>query len=331
MRVSWIVGAVGVPILAVLAVPSVAQAHLRSGTVAVDYGARVVRPRPSPTAPFVVTVYQSDRALRLSVRNGHTVVVVGYLGERFLRVDAAGVAVNRDSPTAAGSGLLAKGGRAGGSQTGWNLVRAHSSVVWHDPRLQRLPPGAIRASWSIPVLVDGRRERISGEIWRLAAPTLWPWLLVLGLFAALTGLLGVARDPRRLRTGCILAGAVAAAAGIVAAGGFALGAYASPGTWIAVADEFVFAAAGFGVLAWGPRGADVPAGIGLGLLGLATGLSEGGVFLHGGVLSALPAAPTRAAAALAIGAGVAGLATGGLFYLQHPAEPAVESTSLLAQ
>jgi hypothetical protein len=58
-------------------------------------------------------------------------------------------------------------------------------------------------------------------------------------------------------------------------------------SWIAVADEFVFAAVGFGVLAWGPRNADVPAAIGLGLLGLATGLSEGGVFLHGGVLSAL--------------------------------------------
>jgi hypothetical protein len=326
VRVFWVVSVVGV---AVLATPSVAQAHLRSGTVAVDYGARVVRPRPSPTAPFAVIVYQSDRALRLSVRDGHTVVVIGYLGERFLRVDRARVAVNRASPTAAGSGLLAKGERSEGP-AGWTPVRGHSSVVWHDPRLQGLPPGAIRASWSIPVLVDGRRERITGEIWRLAAPALWPWLLVLGFFAALTALLGVAKDRRRLRTGCILAGAVAAVAGIVAAGGFALGAYASPGTWIAGADEFVFAAAGFGVLVWGPRNADVPAGIGLGLLGLATGLSEGGVFLHGGVLSALPALPTRAAAALAIGAGVAGLVTGGLFYLQHPPEPAAEGAGLFA-
>jgi len=316
------VGAVGV---LVLAAAPVAQAHLRSGTVAVDYGARVVRPRPAPTAPFAVTVYQSDRALQLRVRSGHTVVVIGYLGERFLRVDAAGaVAVNGASPTTAGSGLLAKG-----EQTGWTPVRGHRSVVWHDPRLQRLPPGAIRASWSIPVLVDGRRERIAGQIWRLAAPALWPWLLVLVPFAALTVLLGVAGDRRRLRTGCIVAGAVAAAAGIGAAGGVALGAYASPGTWIAGADEVVFAVAGFGVLAWGPRGADVPAGIGLALLGLAIGSSEAGVFLHGGVLSALPAMPTRTAAVVAIGAGIAGLGTGGLFYLRHPAEPAAEGGAWL--
>jgi hypothetical protein len=41
--------------------------------------------------------------------------------------------------------------------------------------------------------------------------------------------------------------------------------------------------------------------------------------------------PTRAAAALAIGAGIAGLVTGGVVYLQHPAEPAPEGAGLFAE
>ena len=131
-----------------------------------------------------------------------------------------------------------------------------------------------------------------------------------------------------MRTGCVVLGVVAAAAGIVTAAGFAGDVYASPGAWIAGVDESLFAAAGFGVLAWGPRDAQIPAGIGLGLLGLAVGLSKGAIFLHAGVLSALPATPTRLAAALAICAGAAGATLGGLYYVQtYSAEPAPRSLS----
>jgi hypothetical protein len=321
VRVSWIVATASA---AVLAAPNIAQAHLRGGTVAVDYGANVIRPRPSRTAPLTVGVYQSDRALHLGVRHGHVVVVIGYLGESFLRVDAAGLAVNRASPTAAVAGLLAKGEAVGGDVPRWRLVPRRSSVVWHDPRLQRPLPRSSRVSWSIPILVDGRRERISGEIWRRAAPALWPWLLVLGLFVALAAVLGVRKDVQRLRTGCILMGATAAAGGMVATAGLVLSSYALPGIRIAGADGVVVAAVGFGVLAWGPREARVPAGVGLGLAGLAVGSLESAVFLHAGVLSALPAMPTRVGVALAIAAGVACLITGALFYLQRAAESVPE-------
>jgi hypothetical protein len=319
MRVCWIVATAGA---VVLAMPDIAHAHLRSGTVAVDYGARVVEPRSARAAVLTVGVYQSDRALHLSVRHGHAVVVIGYLGESFLRVDADGVAVNRASPTAAVAGLLGKGEAVAGDRARWRLVRGRSSVVWHDPRLQRPLPRSSRASWSIRILVDGRGERIAGQIWRLGAPALWPWLLVLALFAALTAVLGLTRDVQRLRTAFIWTGATAAAAGIVATAGLALSSYASPGIRIVGADGLVFAAVGFGFLVWGPGEASVPTGVGLGLLGLAVGLSESAVFLHAVVLSALPALPMRVGVALAIAAGGAGVITGLLCYVQDAAEPA---------
>ena len=132
----------------------------------------------------------------------------------------------------------------------------------------------------------------------------------------LTGVVGWKGDERRLRATCIALGVVSAAAAIIAAAAFAISTYASPGTWIAGLDEFAFAAAGLGVLVGGPRDAHVPAGIGLGLLGLAIGLSNGEVFLYGTVLSSLPATVTRLAIALAIAAGITGPALGGLFYVR---------------
>ena len=314
MRVGPVASTTAAALLVALLIPAAAGAHLRTGTVAVGFGASVRAPSRTARAAYTVGVYQSDRALHLTVSRGHTVVVIGYLGEPLLRIGPAGVAVNLRSPTAAAAGLLPKAG--GSSNSGWRLERGRRSVVWHDPRDQRLPRGMARASWSVPIVVDGRRAHISGELWRVPRPTPWPWLLIAALFAVLGGAVGLRGDQRRLRATCIALGVVSAAAAIIAAAAFATSTYASPGTWIAGLDEFAFAAAGFGVLLWGPRDAQVPAGIGLGLLGLAVGLSKGEVFLYGTVLASLPGNVTRLATALAIAAGITGPALGGLFYVR---------------
>src|SRR5947209_1492045 len=99
------IGCLGATVVTALLLPPAATAHLRSGTLAVDYRARVTRPRVSPDAAFTVSIYTSDRALRLSARTGHTVTVLGYLGEPFIRLDDRGVAINDASPTAAGAHL----------------------------------------------------------------------------------------------------------------------------------------------------------------------------------------------------------------------------------
>jgi hypothetical protein len=307
--VSRIACAAAVLALTALAVPAVASAHLRTGTVASGYRATVTSPASSPGAPFDVGVYQGDRALHLRVNGAHTVVVVGYLGERFLRVGAAGVAIDRASPTAAAAGLVT----GTTPRTGWVLEPGRRTVVWHDPRVQ-LGAGLERARWSVPILLDGRRERIVGEIVRLPRPTVWPWLLGVVVLFGVALLLGVRGHARRWERASVVLGAVSATAGLVVVAGFAAGAYASPGTWIAGFNELFCAAVGFGILAAGPSEWRLPTGIGLGLLGLAIGLFYGQIFIDAAALSALPSTATRAFATLAIGAGLAGPLVGGLAY-----------------
>lgn len=312
---------------AALAAPAAAGAHLRSGTVAVDDSARITS--PGGGSAYAVRVYRSDRALDLVVRKGHSVVVVGYLGEPFLRVDSAGVAVNEASPTAVSARLIARTPGSSGSRIEWRLRGGRGSVVWHDARVQTPPAGMRHAFWSVPVVVDGRRSSIRGEVRRLPPPPLWPWLLVLGLVAV--GAAVVLRSRRRelVRVGACALAVVAGGAAVATVAGFAFAAYASPGTWIAGVDETILIAACAGVMWWGPPRARVAGAGGIGLLALAVGLSKGPVFLHPIVLSLLPAVAARLAACVSIAAGLVAAVFGGAFYALAPRR--VGSTSPLWQ
>jgi len=298
-----------------LAVPGVAGAHVRIGTLAVDVRVRVLS--PSQHAPFAVTADSGSRSLRLEVEQGHRVVVLGYLGEPMLRIDGRGVEVNAASPTADASGLVAKSGK----HTGWE--QRDGAAVWRDPRLQGLPSGSERASWSIPLLVDGRRTQIAGELERVPRPTVWPWLLLALALAGAGSLFALSREQHRLREGCVVLGGVSTLAAMVAAAGFAFEPHAT-GSRVAAVYLLLFAVGGAGFAVFGPQEVRVAAAAWLGLLGLMAGLAFGQVFLHGFVLSVLPAAVTRAAATLAVGSGAAACLLGGLFYARlEPAPPAL--------
>lgn len=263
--------------VAALAVPSTAAAHLRTGTIAVDYTARIVH---APAGPVSVGVYQSDRALHVSVAPGHSLVVYGYLGEPFLRIGREGDAVGTRSPTAAATKLTVHG----------------RSAVWHDVRTSN-------RRWTVPIELDGRRAFISGTTTKHPHPALWPWLLALAVIAV-----------AGVRAPVVLLGAVASSVGIVVAIVFSVDSYASPGTWIQSVDEIFFAVAGFGVLRWGPPVARLPSAVWLSLVGLAVGLSKGQAFLHAIVLAVLPGNVVRVLATVAIAAGIAGAAAGCIDY-----------------
>lgn len=309
-------------VLVALAIPATAQAHLRTGRVAFDYRADV-SPLHAPLAgAVVVEIYRSDLALRLTTRGRHQVLVRGYLGEPLLRIGPAGVEVDASSPTAAGTGLL-KGTRAT-TDSRWRLRTQARSIAWHDARVRGLPPGTERRRWSIPLVLDGRRTRIEGTLWRVQAPSPWPWLAVAAGFAAGTALVLRIRRPRRLRQASAALGTAAAVAALVTAAGFALSSTASQGTWIESANELVFALAGLAIVARGSPDARGLAGGGLGLLGLAAGLTKFPVFLHGVVLSALPSEAARLAVAVAISAGAAATVVGLVVFfdvLEHYEEP----------
>jgi hypothetical protein len=256
-----------------LALPAPAAAHLRTGTIAVDVAARVTSDDPA----FHARVYLRDRALHVTVRPGHTLVLLGYLGEPFARIGPAGVTVETGSATAQSA----------------DVVRGRRSLTWHDDRLKSLTPGSRPVRWSIPVIADGRRTSIAGVVWRPHRPAWWPFALAAALSAALA-----ARWARP-------AGVASVACALIAEAGLALGAYASAGTWIAALDETAFALAGVWLLTRGPQLLRIAAAGGLGLLGLAVALSQLPVFLHPVVLSALPAALARGLVSVAVGAGTA--------------------------
>lgn len=299
--------------LALLSVPPAAGAHLRSGTVAVDYRASVSHPANSA---YTARIFQSDRALGLAVKDGHAVVLVGYLGEPVFRLDGAGLWVNAASPTAVVLRLASGHDRVVAAAPRWRLQRGRRSVVWHDARAQGLGPGVSHGTWNVPLIVDGRRSRLGGDLWRFPAPSPWTWLVVLAV------VLGAGLAPMVLRhghwrrpaaAGCAWA---AAAASVVLLMAFALDAYASPGTWIEALDATAFLGVGVWVLLRGPAQWRVAGAIWIGLVGLAVGLLEGAIFLHPIVLAILPATAMRLAGIVAIGAGLDAAAIGGLVYAE---------------
>jgi hypothetical protein len=295
--------------LLALVSPPAARAHLRTGVVAVDYRARVF-PLDGPLrAAFAARIYESDQALGLTVRRGHVVVALGYTGEPFLRIDSGGAAVNASSPTAAAVGLLGRVHTGARVPSGWHLKSDRRTAIWHDARVRALPPGVERRRWSIPLVVDGRRVRLEGEIWRVEAPSPWPWLGLGVPFLALAALLLV-RGPSLRRRAAVAFGVAAAVGTVAITAAFALAAIASAGGWIEGANESVFALVGLVVVARGSADARSVAGGALGLLALSVGLSKVPVFLHGVVLSAFPAGLTRLLVVFTIAAGAAATAVG---------------------
>jgi hypothetical protein len=193
-----------------LGAPAAADAHLRSGIVATDYRATADRLPPVVISAARLRIYATDRALALSVAPGNVVSVLGPSGSPMLRID---------DRTGAGT----------------------RTVVWHDTRLRRLRAGVQRGSWALPLIVNDRRTRIQGEIWRLRAPPLWPWLLVGLPFMLAVALVRHASRADQV-VACTAIAGVAVTATAVIAMGFAASRSASPGRMLEGFDELATAA-----------------------------------------------------------------------------------------
>jgi hypothetical protein len=294
-------------VAATLVFAPAADAHVHSGLSATDYRATAFPLRGLRTA-LTLSIYKTDRALRLTVRPGHSVTVIGYLGEPFIRLGGGRVLVNEGSPTAAAAGLLKKAQRPNAGSR-WILESRGQTVVWHSAGLRGLPPGLNRSTWRVPLIVDGRPAALAGEIWRVPAPRLWLWLLIGVPFALATAAIFLRADAL-MRAAVPILGAIAAAAAAVTALAFAVSGSATEARWVEGGTELALALAGVVLLVRGTPTARVFAAGGLGLLALAVGITRLPVLLHGVVLSAFPATATRLAVAVAIWAGAAASAVG---------------------
>jgi hypothetical protein len=278
---------------------------VRSSRSAVDFRASVLPLHGGGSA----RVYESDLALRLTVAAENKVVVLGYLGEPAIRIGMEGVAVNAASPTTAGMGLLQGPARRAGAPV-WQHRSSGRSVVWHDNRLRGLPAGVDRGRWSVPLVVNGRPTRLAGTIWRVPAPAAWPWF-VLGIpFIGVTALVFLFGERRRFPVAAVSFGIFSAVCAVATAAGFVFDTYSSEGKWVEAGNELAFVLVGVLLVLRGSPDTRAIAGAGLGLLGLAVGLSKLPVLLHGIVLSALPGDLARVLVVLAIWAGAAATVAG---------------------
>jgi hypothetical protein len=218
-----------------LGAPQAAPAHVRSGIVATEYRATIAPLRPPLRTAISVRIDETDRAVRLTVAPGHSVTVLDRSGEPLLRVDS---------------------GR---------------SVVWHDARLRGLPASVDHAGWTVPIILDGARVQLEGDLRRVRAPSAGWWLAIAAVLGAVTVLVLRLRRPSALRTARAFAG-LAAVATIAVTVTFALSSSASAGSRFVALDLLVCAGVGIALGRDAAPWRRVGAAAGLGLLAVFVGL-----------------------------------------------------------
>jgi hypothetical protein len=166
-------------------------------------------------------VVGGDSFLRASVAAGHELLVPGYSGEAYIRVDRDGsVWVNEASPSAYlnddryGEAEIPEGVTAD-SAPRWRQVGDDGRYAWHDHRIHWMstntPPAVsgerrqVVFPWTLAVLVDGAEVTLDGElVWLPSRSPALP--LMIGSVALLP--LAV---PRRMRPRAAVGLAAAAA------------------------------------------------------------------------------------------------------------------------
>jgi hypothetical protein len=168
-----------------------ADAHGTAGQAPTNFRSVVTRITP---AVRDVRVRITDLGEHVEVRSsGPTVIVLGYDGDPYLRIDDSGVARNERSPStflnrSSTMTQLAPDGYDAAAVPEWRRVSTASTARWHDHRIH--PMGdegdAERFTWSIDLEVDGTAVVVSGVVQPLDAPSVVPSIAVVVGAGALT-------------------------------------------------------------------------------------------------------------------------------------------------
>ena len=303
MRLALVLCAVAVAGL----MPGVASAHVgRTLPVATNFLARVT----GSVSGVQAKALDGDQTLWLRAPAAAVVLIAGTLGEPLLRFDARGVWLNLRSPTAQGDRIDRFDLRptATGRPPLWHRVDAGHAYAWHEHRLHALEPLArglssarTLGSWSVPIVMSGRRSAIEGVLdYRPPGPG---WLYI-----ALTALVAFAATAAAARSAAALVGLALVATALVWTIRLGRGLYGRPDVstvgYLEIALTCIVGAAlVFGLV---HRNADtrVLAAFIAGFGALYEGLTMLPVLTHAVALSALPTIVVRTAEVLALGAGV---------------------------
>jgi hypothetical protein len=297
------------------AAPAPASAHLKTGTLSTDFQARVGGLRPVVSG-VEARVLESDLILQLRVAPARVVVVLGLLGEPFLRFSPAGVQANAASPTAGSTRVIDNADAVTSPGVHWRLIRQGHVFAWHDNRLRPVPavgggsqrPHAV-GRWTVPLIVDGRVTALFGSEWYATAPSPWPWIVAGALVVALALLAGRRLAPvaQRLIAAALLvvavAGLMSSWSGIILAGRATVATELFALAFGGISAVFLFVGV---AAARGRKQLGVMALIGAFSATFALPLVT--IFTHGFVLSALPGPAARTTAAAAIICGLAAAA-----------------------
>ena len=203
---------------------------LAAGPAAADaakpgrYSSEVTSVEPDP-GTFTVETAGGDAFLRVSVDEGHELVVLGYEGELYLRFNADGtVEENQNSPATYinvdryGTNELAPDELEGTEVTEldpeWKQVATSGSFAWHDHRTHFMGgerPAGDAIDWQVPLVVDGQDVTVSGVIRYEGSFSPIPWYAI--ALAVLSGLLlAGTKLPDRVTAGVVVVVAAMATA-----------------------------------------------------------------------------------------------------------------------
>ncbi|HXY86545.1 MAG TPA: hypothetical protein VEH52_13795 [Gaiellaceae bacterium] len=296
-------------LLASLARPGAAFAHAGKGVVGVDGRAELTS---VPARGVEVKVIDRDQGLWARVSPSTRLVVLGIIGEPFLRFDETGVWLNGRSPTARVDGFkdLLQPAFSRTASPHWRRVARGRSYRWHDHRLHALAAlggnkSEVLGDWRVPVELDGRPTSIAGRFLYEPPPNLWLWLLPLGL-GIVACAVALARGRGAVATTANIAAVITVPAVLIARAGRDLWGRPFVPTFglVSLALACALACAAFYLIARSTARGRAVITLVIGTVGIYEGLALRAALDHSFVLSALPSDLERAAVAVALGAGV---------------------------
>ena len=201
-------------IASVVLVASPASAHTSGGGRAEASNYRsTITDVTAPATKVTARVIDAGDRVEVTNRTAQPLIVLGYQGEPYLRLDAEGVFVNRRSPaTYLNADRFATTAVPPDADPDappdWRLVDRGSTARWHDHRahwMSQAPPPTVAANpdrtqtiteWTISLVFDTEPIELRGTLAWVPAPSPLPWYAGAVLGAVLIALAGLWRHWR---------------------------------------------------------------------------------------------------------------------------------------